>query len=175
MVYKWGALIISSAIFAVDSKPIIPVQVNPVTVSIDKIKDSCSEIELSFYVEEPDQVVKLPVGVVGVDGNGLLPSSLHIRKAENSAPLYQKHIREVGSEISLNYKDSPYTVEVNLKETYGKMIGDYVLKFYYFEAPYENVVTSKGLVLGLSQEVVSFSYFLSFDENGCINKFYTGF
>jgi hypothetical protein len=40
MVYKWGALIISSVIFTVDPKPIIPVQVNPVTVSIDKIKDS---------------------------------------------------------------------------------------------------------------------------------------
>jgi hypothetical protein len=155
------------------------VEKTTVSVAISPIKNSCSEVQLEYFVNITEGFVSVPVGKTGLESEHFDFSVLALR-GENNIPmnLAKHNSKALLSEeiLKLTIDDSPYKAKVDLKKLFPNAVGKYYLDYIYTFKPYkldirENEHTNQ---LWVYEFIKSDRYYIALDSNGCIVDFLNG-
>lgn len=138
-----------------------------VSVAIKPIKGSCSEIELSYYINLFNEVVRVPKSVVADEGF-LFSSTVLSLTGKERLTMKINGNSESNELVAWNMDDSPYQAKVDLNKYFNLKKGQYYIQYLYSDAPYKAQLEDKAWIYSL---IKSERYYIEFDENNCISDF----
>jgi hypothetical protein len=157
----------------------------PISVSIQHSKDTCSILELSYFVNKIDTPVYIAKGTTGIEANDFIFSVLTLHGNKTKA----MHLGNVQSkswydpneykrELKLTLEGSPYKSKLDLKKWFPKTKGTYYIHYSFsYEPDKVGDLKMKG---GVSKEVYiqdvieSQRYYIEIDDTGCVVEFFDG-
>lgn len=174
MVYQRILVIVLTLFLANCSKAIdaekqpIVFERQSISVSIRKIENSCSGVELSYHVNEFDKSVIIPKGVVGYGGGRFSLDVLGLNGDERLRMITdsQDNNEDV---FYWSMDESPYIAQINLADHFDLRKGRYYIWYLYSFEPYQFNGSGHTWIYEI---VKSERYYLEINEEGCISSFF---
>ena len=138
-----------------------------VSVAIKKVEGSCSEIELSYHVNEFSHSVVIPKTIVGYGGSKFSFSVLSLT-GDKRLPMLVTSVTGDEDVVSWDMNSSPYVVNVDLRDYFNLEEGMYYIQYLYSFKPYKGGVDSESWVFDV---IKSERYYIEFNDFNCISDF----
>lgn len=173
MVYKW-VLVINFTILICgcshhlgsESQPIV-FERQSVSVAIKPVVGTCSEIELSYFVNVFEGELFIPKSVVGAEGHKFSLAVLSLNGDER-LPMIVNGKANNDEIFKWDMDGSPYVFKVNLSEYFNLKKGKYYVEYLYSYTPYKESNNNESWVYEL---IKSNRYYIEINDSNCISYF----
>ncbi|EKE78276.1 hypothetical protein [Idiomarina xiamenensis] len=139
--------------------------------------NSCADFKISYFVSSPNSSVYMPEGTTGLDKADFNYSVIQLNGESNPQMILEKDFyykKKPDYYIKLDFEESPYVTSVNFEKLFSKLNGDYYLQYFFVKEQIMDHLEKENVDVWLTPLISSERYFVSFDDNGCVTKFFDG-
>lgn len=151
-----------------ESQPIV-LERQSVSVAIKPVAGTCSEVELSYFVNVFEGQIFVPKSVVGAEGHKFSLAVLSLNGNER-LPMIVNGKANNDEIFKWDMDGSPYVFKVNLNEYFNLKKGKYYVEYLYSYAPYKAGLENNN-ESWIYELIKSNRYYIEFNESNCISYF----